>query len=248
MALLPPIFQQNREYSARVTRQFLDLIGTEGVVDAGDLEVVERQAGAAMSVEVVPGRAFVTGDDQANQGNYLVANEAVLGLPVQAADPDLDRIDRVVLQIRDPNAGGPAGDDVILSVLTGTASATPVAPVTPDSAISLAVVAVDAASISIVQGDITDERTFTSNPLSPPPDPPAFDSLTDVEIDTPLDGDFVRYDTALDLWVNGGVPIGDLSDVDADSPAADDFLVYDTTSGDWMAKQLSSLDLTLGDF
>lgn len=230
MALLPPIFQQNREYSARVTRQFLDLIGTEGVVEAGDLEVIERQAGAAMSVEVVPGRAFVTGDDQANQGNYLVANEAVLTLPIEAADPNLDRIDRVVLQIRDPNAGGPAGDDVILSVLAGTASATPVAPVTPDSAISLAVVAVNAASISIVQADITDERVGSSTPLRA-----VLDDLTDVEIDTPLEGDFVRYDAALDLWVNADVPIGDLSDVDAAAPSDGDVLVYDAVAGEWQS-------------
>lgn len=222
MALLPPIFQQNREYSARVTRQFIDMIGTEGVAGASDLEVSERAAGAAMSVEVAPGRAFIIGDDQANQGSYLVANESVLSLPVEAADPNLDRIDRVVLQIRDPNAGGPAGDDVILSVLTGTASVSPVAPATPDSAISLALVEVQADAISITQAEITDERTFSTSPLKP-----AFDDLTDVQIGTPLDGEFVRYDTALDLWVNVDVPIGDLDDVDVSSAVTGDTLHYD---------------------
>ena len=201
MALTPPIFQQNREYSARVTRQFLDLIGTEGVIDPGDLEVAERSAGAAMSVDVAAGRAFIAGDDQAFQGSYLVANEAVVNLPIETADPADSRIDRVVLQVRDPNAGGPAGDDVVLVVLTGTPGAAPVAPTTPDSAISLATVQVSPAAVSIVNADITDTRPSTANPLVPPP---ALDDLTDVELTAPEDGEVLTYDGA--EWVNKQPP------------------------------------------
>ena len=197
MALIPPIFQQNREYSARVTRQFLDLIGTEGVVGSGDLAVSERGAGASMSVDVAAGRAFIAGDDQAFQGSYLIGNEAVVNLPIESADPADARIDRVVLQVRDPNAGGPAGDDVVLVVLTGTPAAAPVAPTTPDSAISLATVAVGAAVTSIFNANITDTRPFTSNPLAPPP---ALDDLTDVDVPSPLKDETLVYDGT--MWVN----------------------------------------------
>ena len=232
MALTPPLFQQNREYSARVTRQFLDLIGTEGVVEADGFEVTERQAGAAMAVEVKPGRAFITGDDQAFQGNYLVANEAVVELPVEGADPADARIDRVVLQVRDPNAGGPAGDDVVFTILTGTPAAVPVAPTLPDTAISLATIEVEAAVSSIFDADITDTRAFAANPLAPPP---ALDDLTDVDASTPGDGDLLQYESGSGSWQSVPGELDRLTDVELTAPEDGEVLTYD--GAQWVNQQ-----------
>jgi len=169
VALLPPIFQQNNQYSARVTRQLIDDIATEGVVGAGHFAVTQRAAGAAMSVEVSAGRAYITGDDQANQGRYLCVSETTEELLVAAADTTDPRIDLVVAEVRDPNAGGASGDDWQFRIIEGTPDVSPVAPAVPDSAIALAEIEVDANVTSILDADITDLRTFAENPLAPQP-------------------------------------------------------------------------------
>lgn len=166
MSLTAPLFLQEGIYSARITRQLLSLIATEGVVDG--LGVSQRAAGANMSVDVAVGTAVVQGDDQSNQYRYLATNEAIVNLPVVAADPTNPRIDRVVLEIRDTNAGGPAGDDANLRVIEGTAAGSPTAPATPDSAISLATIAVAAAASSITDANITSTRTTSQAILFPP--------------------------------------------------------------------------------
>ena len=191
MALLPPIFQQNNQYSARVTRQLVDEIGTEGVVGAGDFAVTERAAGASMSVDIAAGRAFIAGTDQANQGTYLCISESVENVVVEPADPSLGRIDLVVAQVRDPNAGGVAGDDWAFVVIEGTPDAAPVAPALPDSAIPLAEVEVNAAVTSILDADITDLRTFSSTPVRAD-----LDDLRDVDVPSPSAGDVLAFDGA----------------------------------------------------
>lgn len=153
MALTAPLFLQSGEYSARITRQLLSIVGTEGVIEG--LTVSQRGAGANMSVDVAAGKALIQGDDQSNQGVYLAANEAIVNLVVVAADPSNARIDRVVLEVRDTNAGGPAGDDSNLRVIEGTPAGSPSAPAIPDTAISLATISVAAAASSIVDANIT---------------------------------------------------------------------------------------------
>lgn len=153
MALTAPLFLQEGEYSARITRQLLSIIGTEGVIDG--LTVSERAAGANMSVDVAAGKAIIDGDDQSNQYRYLAANEAIVNLVVATADPSNPRIDRVVLEVRDTNAGGATGDDANLRVIEGTPAGAPTAPAIPDTAISLATIAVAAAATSIVNANIT---------------------------------------------------------------------------------------------
>jgi len=199
VSLLPPIFQQNREYSARVARQFLDFLGDEGVVGSAAFLVSQRDAGAAMAVDVAAGKAFVAGDDQANQGTYLCVSEAVTELPIAAADLSDDRIDRVILRVRDPNSGGPAGDDAVLQVLTGTPAAAPVPPALPDTAISLATVLVAASATSIVDADITDVRPSSSTPLRA-----VLADLNDVVITSPEEGEVLTYDGS--EWVNEKPP------------------------------------------
>jgi hypothetical protein len=200
VSYLPPIFQQDNQYSARVTRRLLDVIGTEGVVGATEFEVTERSAGAAMAVDVSPGRAFIEGDDQPNQGTYLVAVEVAVEVPVPAADLTDPRVDLLVAEVRDSNAGGPAGDDWQFRVVEGTPDPSPVAPALPDSAIALAEIAVGANVTSILDVNITDVRTFAEAPLAPLPPLPALNDLTDVNALSPSSWDILRFNSTSGVW------------------------------------------------
>jgi len=163
----PPIWQQNRQYSARLDRTVVDLIFTEGVVNpgGGDYEVIETSP-QSLSVAVGSGRAVIQGDDETRQGKYLVVNDAVLNVPIIAAPvaPN-DRIDLIVLQVNDPVAGStrtPANVAEVVAI-AGTPSVTPSAPTLPSTAIPLAEVYVANGSTFIATADITDVRAPAGN-------------------------------------------------------------------------------------
>lgn len=129
------------EYSARLDRYLIDVLLTEGMVGSG-FGVSQRAAGANTSVDVAAGYAVVTGDDETRQGKYLLRNTATYNL-VMPARPAAgnNRIDLVIAQVRDSQAGGAAGDDFTITYVTGTPVANPgvsVAPAVPDSAVILA--------------------------------------------------------------------------------------------------------------
>jgi hypothetical protein len=200
VSYLPPIFQQNSQYSARVTRQLLTDIATEGVVDGASFAVTERAAGANMSVDVAAGRSYISGTDQSNQGLYLCITEQTVNVIVEPADPSLGRIDLVVAQVRDPNAGGIAGDDWQFTVLEGTPDASPVAPSLPASSIPLAEIAVGAGVTSILDVNLTDLRTFSSTPVRAD-----LDDLSDVDAPSPSTGDVLVYDGVAGEWQSSAV-------------------------------------------
>lgn len=159
----PPIWQQNRQYSARLDRTVVDLIFTEGVVDpgSGDFEVIETSP-QSLSVAVGIGRAVIQGDDETRQGKYLIVNDAVVNVAITAApSAPNDRIDLIVLQVNDPVAGSvrtPANVAEVVAI-AGTPSVTPSAPALPATAIPLAEVYVAAGATFIATADITDVRT-----------------------------------------------------------------------------------------
>jgi len=164
----PPIFIQQGEYSARLTRNITSLLAKEGVVgdtlsDAG-FATSERAAAPAMQVDVSAGRAFVDGDDIPNQGNYLVVSESVVEVPVEPADTVADRIDLLVLRVLDSDAGV-IGDEARVELITGTPAGSPVAPALPPTAIPLAEVLVQANVIAILDVDITDLRGLSQTAL-----------------------------------------------------------------------------------
>jgi hypothetical protein len=68
----PPIWQQNRKYSARHDRTFADVLFTEGVLDPGSgaLLVTQNSLGLDNSVDVAAGLGIIQGDDELNQGKY----------------------------------------------------------------------------------------------------------------------------------------------------------------------------------
>ena len=224
MALLPPMFAQNRTYSARVLRRFVQAVGPEGIL-LGYLTIPTTPV-PTMAVVVSAGAAFIEGDDQADQGAYFVVSEDFVPLPLAPADPINARVDRVVLRVRDPQAGGPAGDDATLEVLTGTPAAVPTPQPIPDTAIGIADILVPAEADFIVPQNITDIRVFS------PVSPEAFRSINtndDVNIVDPQDGDLFKYNSATSQWENGAGELAGLNDVDIAGVLQGDILHYDGT-------------------
>jgi microcystin-dependent protein len=164
------LWLQNVDYPARIDRTVFDSIWTEGVLGSGSLQV-SPSSPVAMSVRVAAGVAVIQGDNQVFQGKYLAREQAITsGVPISAAPGTGSRHDLVVLQVRDPNATGPAGDDAVIAVVTGTPSPSPVDPAVPASSLVLARVRVPAGTGSITSGLIDDLRVFSKD---------AYDTLAD---------------------------------------------------------------------
>lgn len=164
MTIETPIWMQGSEadpvsYSAREDRLLIEAAFSEGVLQG--FAVAQRGAGANNSVDVALGIAVVAGDDQADQGRYLVRSTAVENVALSAPPGANARIDLIVLQIRDPNAGGDDGFDAVLQVVEGVASGSPAVPATPASAIVLARVLRTAGDTSVTNAMITDRRRYT---------------------------------------------------------------------------------------
>ena len=117
-----------------------------------------------MSVLVSSGWAVIVGDYQPNMGVYNLYNDATVQLTITAADPVNPRIDKIVATIYDSYYTG-SQDDVVLQVVTGTPSGSPVAPATPTNSIVLATVYVGVSVGSITNADITDQRTLATTSL-----------------------------------------------------------------------------------
>ena len=123
--------------------------GVKGSFNTTDLKVTT--AGTAMTVSVATGQALV-------RGHYYY-NTTSATLNIAAANATNPRIDSIVLHL------DPALNSTVLTVLTGTPAATPVAPTLTqtDSGVYellLATVLVPAASSVVSSGNITDARTF----------------------------------------------------------------------------------------
>jgi len=112
----------------------------EGVQDRTSFKVTQRAAGANMTVDVSAGVAIVTGDDQAFQGNYDVLSDATVSVSGFVATSANTRYDVVGIQINDPNAGGAAGNNAVLTRVAGTQAASPVIPTIPNSFLPLAII------------------------------------------------------------------------------------------------------------
>lgn len=163
----PPIWQQNRAYSARLDRSIIELLFSEGIADlaGGDMLVAENAFGVDNSVDVAAGSGIVAGDDELNQGNYLCRIEAVLNVPFSASPVANSRIDLLVLQVNDSVAGSirtPA-DVAELFVVEGVAAASPAVPAIPATAIPLASVLRTTGDTFINAAMITDLRVQSAS-------------------------------------------------------------------------------------
>jgi microcystin-dependent protein len=152
------LWMQNLDYPARLDRVFADNIFTAGVLGSSSFQVTPS-APAALTVDVTAGVAVVAGADQANQGKYLVRKQTPeTGLAIGAAPGSGQRNDLIVLEVRDPNASGPSGDDVRILVVAGTPDAVPVDPTPPVTSLVLARVRVPAGTGTITSALIDDLR------------------------------------------------------------------------------------------
>lgn len=154
----PPIQAVNM--NSDVMRQLIAaLVPSQGVVGAGDC-AVSALGTPNMSVNVASGFAFVLGTQlPPAQGEYApLYNDAAVNLVVAASNPTNPRIDLVVLAVQDAAYSG-GTNTPLLSVVTGTPSATPAVPTAPANSLVLAQIAVAANASSITSGVITDRRS-----------------------------------------------------------------------------------------
>ena len=163
----PPSWLQAGSYPAESDRQIQQAIyATTGIIGTSSLAVTPNSP-AGMSVRVAAGWGAIVGTTQANMGVYTFYNDALTTLTVTTADPTNPRIDRVVVTVRDAYYSG-AFNDVIFQVLAGTPAGSPTAPAVPANSISLATIAVAAATTSITSGNITDTREDVTTNLPAP--------------------------------------------------------------------------------
>lgn len=138
--------------------------GAPGVVVTKDnvgMSVVQRGAGANMSVDVNPGHCVISvpGDQR---GSYVGVLDATKNIPISGSDLTFGRIDSIYAVVTDSNYGDTT-NIFETKVITGTPSATPARPPAPSNyAVWLADVTVDAGVTSIVNAKITDKRTYAA--------------------------------------------------------------------------------------
>lgn len=134
------LWLQNAAYPARYDRQLIsEVFGGREFVLRG--LVVSQDGGGTQNVSVSGGAAVIVGDDEPNQGMGLAVFDAdeLVPMPVPPGTPGDSRIDLVIVQMNDPQAGGPAGDNATLAVVEGTPAASdPSVPATPNSAVAIA--------------------------------------------------------------------------------------------------------------
>jgi hypothetical protein len=108
--------------------------------------------GGGLSVSVAPGSAWING--------YRYANTSAATLTLATADGTNPRIDRAVVRLSMVNR------NIILAVLTGTASANPTAPALTRTGdvyeLGIADITIPAAATTLTAGNITDTRLDTA--------------------------------------------------------------------------------------
>lgn len=147
----------------------------EGVMAATSFEVVQRAAGANLSVDITANAAdagsgvaaYVQGDAVTGQGLYAVpAHTAVINEAIAAAHATLPRVDIVVLEVLDNTHDASGSNLSRVRVITGTASSGATldnrtgAASLPSSCLLLADVHVPATDTTISNSQIRDRRKW----------------------------------------------------------------------------------------
>jgi len=116
----------------------------------GDELEVTQNVGDPLCVDIASGGAWIDatlGGDC--QGVYGVHNCGVVTLCADDGDPTDSRIDRVVFRVNDSSLGGTQCDSE-LEIVTGDASPAPVPPAEPDNSVTLALLTVTSAGITVI--------------------------------------------------------------------------------------------------
>jgi hypothetical protein len=166
-----PVTLQAGSYSAIDDRRFWGSGLGEGYLSTGSYQVIQRAAGANMTVDVassVGEGAVVTGDSVTAQGKYFVPPTAAnVNVDIATADATNPRNDLVVLEIKDDQHDASGLNLARVRVITGTPNASAAltdapgangTPALPSSCMPLAVVRVAAGATSIATAAISDRR------------------------------------------------------------------------------------------
>lgn len=168
MTLIVPEYLQTKKYSAKRDRLTLAHGGSvqAGVWDANDYKVIQRAAGANMSVDVGAGFALVPANNTGNKGLYHIENDASVNVSLAASNATNPRIDMIYVQVDDSADGAAADDTPQFGVVTGTPTAGATldnrtgAGTLPSNSLLLADVLVGAAVTSITGSNIRDRRPW----------------------------------------------------------------------------------------
>lgn len=244
----PPTYQQASTYSARLDRLIVAGMMTPnhgvGAITARGgvrptpsntgLQVTQRST-PAMFVTIGAGSGWVPAQS-ATGGMYEVHNDASYDVAIATAHATLGRRDLIVARVYDAEYSG-ALNEWRLESITGTASGSPVLPSTPSGAIALAQVQVNAATATIVNGNITDLRAYTTALGGTIP------ALSTAMPPTPYEGQSA-YQTDLNrpVWHNGSAWQG-WADEGYLTQSALDALTWQTYTPGWGA---STVNPTLG--
>lgn len=166
MALEKPLWMQPSSgdaaitYSAQQDRAGLlsAVFSREGVldVDAGQLKLSQRAAGANFSIDVATGRCAIVGDDASDQGTYLCTSTTVLNIATPVKPTSGSRRHRVIARVRDKfHNGSWTTYEWVIEILPDTGSG---APAQPASAITLGFINMTSTMTSVVTANLEDAR------------------------------------------------------------------------------------------
>lgn len=180
----PAWMENSDQHHAVIYRQLVRGLtnSASGVVGSSALAVTEKSGTADMSVDVAAGGALIPSTRSAHQGSYYAYNDGVLNVPITASHPTNDRIDRILIQVRDSAQDvALTQDDMTILVVEGTPASVPVLPsITVDDWIELARVLVPAAATSITNAEITDVRQVMEDPYATPAADAQYTAVTPV--------------------------------------------------------------------
>lgn len=175
-----PVSLQAGNYSAIDDRRFWGATLQEGALSSGSYQVIQRAAGANMSVDVTSSTgngALVQGDSVTAQGLYFVPpTSSNLNVTIAAADATNPRNDLVVLEVKDDQHDAGSLNLTRLRVITGTANASAAlsdqpgsngTPALPSSCMLLAIVRVAASSTTVTTAAISDRRAVANPAMNP---------------------------------------------------------------------------------
>lgn len=126
----------------------------------GTGDPLKISASSGMTLAVNAGIAWVQGSAAANSGMYTGCLDTAGTVTLATSDPTNPRIDNIIVQVID-NGDGTSTTKV--TPQTGTPAASPSAPTLPANSLLLAQVAVAASTSTIVAGNITDKRVWTTS-------------------------------------------------------------------------------------
>lgn len=167
MTIRTPYWLQNGTYTGDDDRLTLQtLLGgspnqsvVSGVIGPTDFKVTQTGT-PSMLLNVNSGAAWVDGQNSATEGVYAsLVDDTTQQVTITTANGTNPRIDLVVLQVRNSEYSG-AHDDAILTVVKGTAAASPVAPALSANQFLLAQILVGTSVTSITTANITDKRVL----------------------------------------------------------------------------------------